>query len=244
MTHIVDLLTNRLIEAIKKKQKKIEIKPGFIKQGMSVFVNCLIDNPAFDSQTKETLTTKIASFGTKCSFSEKFYKEVEKSGIVDRIIDQYNFKEEFKLKKDLGTKNKKSRLLGIPKLEDANDAGTEKSESCTLILTEGDSAKSLAMSGIQVVGRDKFGVFPLKGKFLNVREAGLKQVLENEEVQNLIKIMGFYTGRDYNDLKSLRYGKIMIMTDQDHDGSHIKGLLINFLHHFWPSLLKAHRGFL
>ena len=56
--------------------------------------------------------------------------------------------------------------------------------------------------------------------------------------------MGFQSGKDYQDLRSLRYGKIMIMTDQDHDGSHIKGLLINFLHHFWPSLLKNHKGFL
>jgi DNA topoisomerase-2 len=64
---------------------------------------------------------------------------------------------------------KSNRLLGIPKLEDANDAGTRNSEQCTLIITEGDSAKSLAMSGIEVVGRDHYGVFPLKGKMLNVR---------------------------------------------------------------------------
>lgn len=77
-----------------------------------------------------------------------------------------------------------------------------------------------------------------------MREASTKQVLDNEEVQNLIKIVGLFIGRDYDDLSSLRYGSIMIMTDQDHDGSHIKGLIINFLHHFWPSLLKKHPGFL
>jgi DNA topoisomerase-2 len=59
----------------------------------------------------------------------------------------------------------------------------------------------------------------------------------------MIKIMGFYMGKTYTDVKDLRYGSIMIMTDQDHDGSHIKGLLINFIHHFWPSLLKI-PGFL
>jgi len=69
-------------------------------------------------------------------------------------------------------------------------AGGKQSIECTLILTEGDSAKSLAMSGIQVVGRDKYGVFPLKGKFLNVRDVSIKQMSDNEEVQNLIKIMG------------------------------------------------------
>ena len=92
--------------------------------------------------------------------------------------------------RNLGTKTKKERLYGIPKLEDANWAGTKRSLECTLILTEGDSAKSLAMSGIQVVGRDKFGVFPLKGKFLNVRDVSVKQMSDNDEVQNLIKIMG------------------------------------------------------
>lgn len=66
------------------------------------------------------------------------------------------------------------RLLGIPKLEDANDAGTKNAGNCILIITEGDSAKSLAMSGIEVVGRDKFGVFPLRGKMLNVRDATTK----------------------------------------------------------------------
>ena len=65
---------------------------------------------------------------------------------------------------------------GIPKLEDANDAGTRHSQDCTLILTEGDSAKTLAVSGLGVVGRDRYGVFPLKGKLLNVREASHKQV--------------------------------------------------------------------
>lgn len=75
--------------------------------------------------------------------------------------------------------SKKARILGIPKLEDANDAGTKKSEECTLILTEGDSAKALAMAGIEIVGRDKYGVFPLRGKLLNVREATVKQIMEN-----------------------------------------------------------------
>ena len=70
--------------------------------------------------------------------------------------------------------SKKSRLLGIPKLEDANWAGTKKANKCFLILTEGDSAKALAMAVIEVRGRNQFGVFPLKGKLLNVREATVK----------------------------------------------------------------------
>jgi len=101
----------------------------------------------------------------------------------------------------------------------------------------------LALAGIEVVGRDHYGVFPLRGKFLNVREANNKQIMENPEIQNLIKILGVQVGKKYEDTKSLRYGSIMIMTDQDHDGSHIKGLLINFIHFFWPSLIKMN-GFM
>ena len=97
--------------------------------------------------------------------------------------------------KDLGPGRKKSRLLGVPKLEDANDAGTRKSSECTIILTEGDSAKSLALAGIEVVGRDKYGVFPLRGKFLNVREAPIKQITANPEIQNLCKILGLAPGK-------------------------------------------------
>ena len=82
---------------------------------------------------------------------------------------------------------KKAKLTGIPKLEDANEAGTKNSEKCTLILTEGDSAKSLAMAGIEVIGRDYYGVFPLKGKLLNVREASSTILTKNDEIQNLIK---------------------------------------------------------
>jgi len=77
---------------------------------------------------------------------------------------------------------KEKRLIGIPKLEDANDAGTKNAEKCTLILTEGDSAKSLAMAGLEIVGRDYYGVFPLKGKLLNVRDATTKQITENSEI--------------------------------------------------------------
>lgn len=78
------------------------------------------------------------------------------------------------LKKNSGSKH--TKLKGIPKLDDANDAGSKNSIDCTLILTEGDSAKTLAVSGLSVVGRDRYGVFPLRGKLLNVREASHKQV--------------------------------------------------------------------
>merc|ERR1719277_2358090 len=95
------------------------------------------------------------------------------------------------------------RVLGVPKLEDANEAGGKNSQDCTLILTEGDSAKALAVAGLSVVGRDYYGVFPLKGKVLNVREANFKQVTGNTEVQALLKILGIDISRDYSTVKDL-----------------------------------------
>ena len=152
-------------------------------------INCLIENPAFSSQTKEFLTTKPSNFGSTMELTEKFLKELTKTGVIDNIILQAQLKEDLKMQKELkGVK--KRRLLGVNKLEDANKAGTKDSPVCTLILTEGDSAKALAMAGIEVVGRDHYGVFPLRGKFLNVREASNDQIMKNEEVKALIEIIG------------------------------------------------------
>ncbi|CAM8927292.1 unnamed protein product [Rhodiola kirilowii] len=234
--YVTSQITSNIVEIVNKKNKHANVKAHTVKNHLWVFVNALIDNPAFDSQTKETLTIRQSSFGSSCILSPDFLKKVSKSGIVENLLSWAEFKKSKELKKTDGTKT--GRILGIPKLEDANDAGGRNSEKCTLILTEGDSAKALAMAGISVVGRDHYGVFPLRGKLLNVREANSKQIKENAEIQSIKKILGLQQEKQYENTKSLRYGHLMIMTDQDHDGSHIKGLLINFIHSFWPSLLK------
>ncbi|CED85182.1 dna topoisomerase ii [Phaffia rhodozyma] len=238
---IASALAEKLLVPILKKNKAATVKVSQIKNHMWVFVNALIENPAFDSQTKETLNTKRSHFGSKCPISEDFVKKVIKTGIVDEVLSWAKFKQEKDMKKTDG--GKKARISGILKLEDANLAGTKNGKDCTLILTEGDSAKSMVVSGFDIVGRDRFGVFPLRGKLLNVREATGEQLMKNQEIKNLKQIMGLKEGVTYTSVDKLRYGSLMIMTDQDHDGSHIKGLLINFLDHFYPSLLKI-PGFL
>ncbi|XP_076013334.1 DNA topoisomerase 2-beta [Genypterus blacodes] len=239
--YVVDQIVAKLIEVVKKKNKAgVIVKPFQVKNHIWVFVNALIENPSFDSQTKENMTLQTKSFGSKCLLSEKFVKAATNCGIVESILNWVKFKAQTQLNKKCSSV-KHSKIKGIPKLDDANDAGGKHSSLCTLILTEGDSAKSLAVSGLGVIGRDRYGVFPLRGKILNVREATHKQIMENAEINNIIKIVGLQYKKSYEDpesLRSLRYGKIMIMTDQDQDGSHIKGLLINFFHHNWPSLLK------
>ncbi|KAF9764374.1 DNA topoisomerase 2 [Nosema granulosis] len=242
VTHVVDQLIEKIAEQIKKKHKDLTVKPALIKGSIFIFINCLVDNPAFDSQTKENLTLRLSAFGSKCEPIEAFCNKLLKdTNIVDKVSEYAKLKANLQLKKTDGTKT--TRLTGIDKLEDANLAGTRRSQECTMILTEGDSAKTLAVSGISQVGRDLYGVFPLRGKVLNVREASNKQILENKEIVALKKILGLQHNKVYENTSSLRYGHLMIMTDQDHDGSHIKGLLINFFDHFYPSLLKI-PGFL
>lgn len=216
----------------KKSDKDIQTK--HVKSNLWIFVNCSIENPAFSSQTKVNLTTPITKFGSKCELSEDFIKKLEKTEIVERARMLKGFHDKAGMSKTDGKKTKSIR--GIPKLDDANWAGTNKSAECTLILTEGDSAKTFAIHGLTVLGRDKYGVFPLRGKLLNVRDATDKQITGNAEIENLKKIIGLQQGKKYANLSELRYGKILVLTDQDLDGSHIKGLIINMIDYFWPEL--------
>lgn len=238
---VIKKIVDQLQPKIKKKNKGTEVKHAMMRNHMFIFVNALINNPEFDSQTKETLKSTQMQWGTKCDLSESFLTNVvNKSGIIERILLWNQGRSAIALKV---TNGKKRGRLGISKLTEANQAATSKSHRCTLIITEGDSAKGLALAGLSVVGRDYYGIFPLRGKVLNVRDAAMSQVLKNEELNMIKKAMGLQHDKVYTDVSSLRYGKIMIMTDQDHDGSHIKGLFINFIHHYWPSLIKI-PGFL
>lgn len=136
------------------------------------------------------------------------------------------------------TDGKKTKTVSVPKLEDAELAGTKHSLKCTLILTEGDSAKTFAMSGTSVIGRDIYGIFPLRGKLLNTRDAEPSKILNNSEITSLKKIIGLRSDADYStevDRRTLRYGSVMILTDADSDGHHIKGLIINLFDSMWPT---------
>ncbi len=239
--YISDQLCRRIADYINRKHVELNVTAANVKSHLSIFINCLIENPAFDSQMKEYLSSKPPTFGSQCILSERFSKQViASSGIVDRVVDWAQSKQRKELVNKVSTKRK--NIVNIPKLEDANLAGGVNSHKCTLILTEGDSAKALAVAGLAVVKRDQYGVFPLRGKFLNVRDATLTQLSASKELANLCTILGLQFDQSYKtseDRKKLRYGRIMLMTDQDHDGSHIKGLVLNMLHHFWPELLKT-----
>lgn len=248
----VDYIISQIILGIKNKInnkfKFYNIKDSFIKNQINIFISCIIENPEFNSQTKEELITPINKFGSTCEISEK---------IINKIYNLLEIEEKIKLeiniseKKDLDKINikKKSGIKAINKLHDATFAGTKKSNLCTLILTEGDSAKTMAISGISGITNinalDYYGIFPLKGKLLNVRDATHKQIINNEEFRNIKMILGLQMNTEYNinNINELRYGNIILFFDADVDGSHIKGLFINMINYFWPSLLHIN-GFI
>ncbi|WFD27084.1 DNA topoisomerase (ATP-hydrolyzing) [Malassezia nana] len=233
--HVEAQIVNKILEHVSKGKKGAAVKAHQVRQQLWIFVNCQIVNPTFDSQTKETLTLKPSAFGSKWTMPDDFARKVLRSGVVDNVQSIAQYHQDRQLQASDG--RKRSRV-SVTKLEDANWAGTKRSAECTLILTEGDSAKALAVSGISEVGRDAYGVFPLRGKLLNVREASHDQIMKNAEIKHIKEILGLQHGKVYTSVDGLRYGSLMIMTDQDFDGSHIKGLIINFLDHFYPSLLK------
>ncbi len=237
--YVLNQITRKMVEFIEKK-KKIKVNPNSIKEQLILFIRCDIENPTFDSQTKDYMNTPSSKFGSKCEVSDKFIEKLVKMGVMDAACAITEVKENKAAKKTDGTKRK--NIKGIPKLDDANWAGTDKSHLCALILTEGDSAKTAAISGLTSDHKNMYGLFPLKGKVMNVRGETSKKILDNEEIHNLKQILGLETGREYNSIedvhKYLRYGRIMLMTDQDLDGSHIKGLNVNLFHHEWASLIR------
>jgi DNA topoisomerase-2 len=247
---IVQQVTKHIEQKINKSHADLTpaISQSLIRRNLFVTCNALIENPSFDSQMKESLTSSPDSFGSSCKLTTKYLNELvipEENGgpgIVEEIVKIAQRRFADHLLKEVGGSNKSKRqLLSIPKLDDAHLAGSDKGVDCTLILTEGDSAKALAIAGLEVIGRELYGVFPLRGKFLNVRDATVLQLAKNAEVKSLCAILGLDFDKEYDTVaerSELRYGHVMLMTDQDNDGSHIKGLIVNFFRHFWPKLLK------
>jgi DNA gyrase/topoisomerase IV subunit B len=164
--YILYQIINKLKEMLETKKKLKDVKPSFIKDRLFFFLKATVVNPAFNSQTKELLTTQSKDFGCKIEVSEAFINKIYKSSIVEEIVEFCKLKESAKLSKE--TDGKKINKIYVPKLEDALWAGTPKSKDCTLILTEGLSAMTFAMWGRSVVGPEKYAVFPLKGKCMEM----------------------------------------------------------------------------
>jgi DNA topoisomerase-2 len=242
--YITGQIVRKMCDYIEKK-KKIKVNAAAIKEQIILFLRCDIENPSFDSQTKDYMNTPSPKFGSVCQVSDNFIEKLAKLGVMDVACSLIEAKDNKLAKKTDGSKTKSVR--GIPNLIDANYSGTANSKDCILILCEGLSALSGIVSGLSSEDRNTMGIYPLKGKLLNVRGEQIKKISENKEINEIKKILGLETGKEYESMddvhKYLRYGKIMYMTDQDLDGSHIKGLCINLFHSEWASLTKI-PGFL
>lgn len=238
----VDYLLNQLVRKLTAyiaKKKKVDVKPSTIKEQLLLFVRCDVENPTFDSQTKDYMTTPFSKFGSACEVSDKFIEKVAQMGVMSAACSLTEAKESTVAKKTDGTKSKSVR--GIPKLVDANDAGTANSHECTLLLVEGDSAKAGVVSGLSKDDRRIYGVYPLKGKLMNIRGAPQKSVAGNKEITDIKQILGLESGKTYTPEiahSKLRYGRVLFLTDQDLDGIHIKGLCINMFDSEWASLVS------
>ena len=238
----VEYILNQIIRKLSNyilKKKKINVKPSTIKEQLMLFIRCDIENPSFDSQTKDYLTTQSSKFGSVCNVSDKFIEKIAKMGIMEAACLLTEVKDVKAAKKNDGVKSKNIR--GIHKLVDANSAGTKESHLCTLLLVEGDSAKAGVVSGLSKEDRQYYGVYPLKGKLMNIRGASLKNISNNNEINEIKKIIGLETGKKYTQeiiSSKLRYGKVLFLTDQDLDGTHIKGLCINMFDSEWESLIN------
>ena len=234
--YIMNQIIRKLCAYIKTK-KKVDVKPNTIKEQLMLFLRCDIENPSFNSQTKDELGTSITNFGSSCNVSDGFIEKIAKMGVMAAACALTEVKENKAAKKTDGSKSKSIR--GIPKLIDANFAGTSKSDKCILILCEGDSAKAGIVSGLSKEDRNIIGVYPMKGKIFNTRGETLKKISENKEIIEMKQILGLEAGKKYTKEsvgKSLRYASILFMTDQDLDGSHIKGLGLNLFQDQWNSL--------
>ena len=241
LDYVIGMITRKLGELIQDRKKDAVIKPQYLRDNLFVFLKSTIPNPSFDSQSKETLTTPASKFGCRIELNDKFIEKLYKLDLVERALALSQATSAKALKKTDG--KKQSTITGIPKLDDANWAGTAKSQLCTLILTEGDSAKTMAISGLDQVGRDRFGVYPLRGKVMNVCDASAQKIADNKEISDIKKILGLETEKVYTSTAELRYGRVMALCDSDADGSHIKGLVMYLFQRMWPSLLKI-EGFM
>jgi DNA topoisomerase-2 len=228
----VDYILNQIIAQLREffqKKHKVDIKPSELKNHLQVFICSTVINPSFSSQTKEKLITEIKDFGYTFEVSEKMIKSILKSEIVNSVLDwiqQKKSADENKLAREL---NKNLSKIKVEKLIDAKGKDRWK---CSLSIFEGDSASSAFRKYRDPQSQ---GAFSLRGKFINAMEITNQKLISNNEVVNLMGALGLKLGQKVVP-GTLRYGRILLYCDADHDGSSIVGLLLNFLFKYWPEL--------
>lgn len=222
-----------------KKKTNINFTSRDISPYFQFFIHARVDRPMFDGQNKNKLTSPKVNAVLSDAQLKKMLKWRVVSFLQEKIIKS---KETQTLKK-----MQSKKVVKIDGYDKANNLGIDS----VLIVCEGLSAKSFAVSGIQTGvlekrGRNFFGILPLRGKFLNVKNVSKLKISQNKVVNDLIDVLGLKFGIDYSlhqHYQKLNYGTLLILTDADKDGIHIEGLLINFFQELFPSLLNR-KGFI
>ncbi len=239
----VTSLLKPICEKLNKSKKDVTLKE--LKSLFTLFLNVNVPNPEFSSQSKTKLTAPNIKIKP---ITSSIISKILKWETVDQGIQTFiSVKETTTMKKT----EKRSKVFKAIKGYDPANLIRKKPEDCILILCEGLSAKTFAVTGITVgidnkKGRDYWGIYALRGKLLNTRNANTTQISNNKEIVDMIQILNLRFDVDYSkpeEFKTLNYGKILIITDQDTDGFHITGLIMNFFHSMFPSLF-FHQGFI
>lgn len=239
--HVCSSLLTEVRELIKKrKQTNLPLKS--LKDQLFLFVACDIVNPSFSGQIKESLIggSFAAQLHISDEFIEKTFKYIANASCAIQTAKEKVKKEKQHAKTLSESDGRKTESIkGIPELTDANWAGTRRAKECILIVCEGESAATGVISGLRSEDRDRYGVYPLRGKLFNPQGKGADKIAANKVISDLKKVLGLESGRKYTCTSCLRYGKIVFMTDQDLDGHHIKALGLNVFYSLWPTLLAA-----